>query len=93
VSLELNGNEQVWVELDLVLEADIDLGELRDFMSKRFDMEELKVLVFDIGVNWDEVAGDWLSVKIASLIGYLQRTGRLGELFEHHKYLIKRRYI
>jgi hypothetical protein len=37
-------------------------------------------LVFDLGLNWDELAGETLSARIISLIEVMERNGRLPVL-------------
>jgi hypothetical protein len=43
-------------------------------------MEELKVLTFDLAVDWDELSGDIKSLKVLSLIKLLGQQKRLPEL-------------
>jgi hypothetical protein len=56
------------------------LRPLRQTIRQHFNLEELETLAFDLGLNWDELAGATLSKKCQSLIGVMQRNGRLPEL-------------
>jgi len=47
---------------------------------KHFDLQELCTLVFDLGVDWDELGGETKSARVRELIAYLQRRNRLGDL-------------
>jgi hypothetical protein len=49
-------------------------------MVEHFDSEELRILVHDLGVNWDDLPGERISAKSNALIIYLDRRGRLPEL-------------
>ncbi|MFQ5399132.1 MAG: pentapeptide repeat-containing protein [Anaerolineae bacterium] len=54
--------------------------QLRVDIGRVFNLAELRTLVFDLGIDWDELAGDIESTKIESLIAYLHRRGRLDDL-------------
>ena len=56
------------------------LRQLHQTITQHFNLAELQGLAFDLGTNWDELAGDTLSLKSQSLIGYMQRNGRLPKL-------------
>ena len=43
-------------------------------------MDELEVLAFDLGVDWDEIPGRNKSGKIVGLVKYLKRRRKLPEL-------------
>lgn len=58
------------------------MRELRRNMMDFFDQDELQTLVFDLGVDWDELSGEKKSAKSHSLISYLARRGRLEDLIE-----------
>ena len=53
---------------------------LRQILNTRFSEGELKVLCFDLGVDFQNLPGDEKIVKAMELVGFLQRTGRLDEL-------------
>ena len=54
--------------------------ELRLAVGQHFNIKELETLAFDLGINWDELAGDTLTLKCQSLIGVMGRNGRLPDL-------------
>ena len=53
---------------------------LRQLIAGHFNQEELRTLVFDLDLNWDELAGETLSTRIISLIEMVERNGRLPNL-------------
>ncbi|MBK8128075.1 MAG: hypothetical protein IPK53_03750 [bacterium] len=53
------------------------LRNLRQQITQHYDLEELKLLAFDLNVDWDEIAGTQKSVKIQGLIDHLRKHGRL----------------
>lgn len=58
------------------------LRKLRQTICQHFDLPELQTIAFDLALNWDELAGNTLSLKCQSLIGIMRRNGRLLELLE-----------
>lgn len=56
------------------------LRELRLSMIGNFNLSELKTLVFDLGINWDDISGEDISTCVQSVITYLRRRNRLNEL-------------
>ena len=58
----------------------IDKSELLKNLTGRFSKEELKILSFQLGVDWDELAGTAKTAKAQELIAHLDRRGRLDEL-------------
>lgn len=61
-------------------ETAVILGQLRHLLTQQFNMSELHHLAFDLGVEYEELAGSTRSDKVVSLIEYLQRNGRLTDL-------------
>lgn len=55
-------------------------SELHRLLAKYFDLEDLRTLVFDLGVEWDELAGETKSARARELIAHLQRRDRLSDL-------------
>ena len=51
-------------------------------ISKAFNLEELKTLCFDLGLNFDELPGDRLSRKVESLIVEFYKSNRIPDLFK-----------
>ena len=56
------------------------LIELREILASRFSDGELRDLCFDLGVDYESLAGEGKSAKAREFIAYLQRRGRLAEL-------------
>jgi nucleoside phosphorylase len=53
---------------------------LRLALSAAFSLPELRVLVSDLEVDWDEVPGQTKSERIVELIWYMKRRGRMAVL-------------
>lgn len=69
------------------LESDTDklvetfeLGPLRQQISQYFNLDELYTLCVDLGVRYDDLRGDTLGAKVASLVEHVERQGRLLHL-------------
>ncbi|GAB4334655.1 MAG: hypothetical protein OHK0047_23570 [Leptolyngbyaceae cyanobacterium] len=60
----------------------VNLIKLRDMLESRFNPQELSVLVFDLGVDYDALYGQSRSQKTSDLIYELVRTDRLSDLIE-----------
>ncbi len=58
----------------------MDLTELRDFITKYFDYNELRDLCFDLGIDHESLPGESKSAKARELVAYCQRRNRLAEL-------------
>lgn len=58
-------------------------ANLRSLMSCCFDINDLKVMCFDLGVDFDDLAGNKKSVKIISLIKHFQKNGGTAELINY----------
>ena len=56
------------------------LAQLRHNLAEHFSDEELRVLCFDLRVDYHELPGEAKSVKVVELISYLERRDRLSEL-------------
>jgi hypothetical protein len=63
-------------------ETMIDRVRLRSVMSDGFNSNELRALAFDLGLDYDDLAGGGKSAKIIELITYFERRGRYGELVQ-----------
>lgn len=61
-------------------ETAVILSKLRQLLTHQFNKSELHHLAFDLGVEYEELAGSTRSDKAVSLIEYLQRNGRLTDL-------------
>ena len=56
------------------------LAVLRERILVRFDLDELRTLVFDLNVNYDDLRGEIISAKIQALLESLGRQDRIPEL-------------
>ncbi|MGQ9733336.1 MAG: hypothetical protein ACUVX8_18925 [Candidatus Zipacnadales bacterium] len=54
--------------------------ELREFIVSHFDLEELRTLCQDLGVDFDSLRGEGKEAKARELIAYLHRRSRIGYL-------------
>jgi hypothetical protein len=59
------------------------LAQLRQNLTDRLDLEELRTLCFDLQVNYDDLAGQRLSSKARELVKHLSNSGRLAELVDY----------
>lgn len=60
--------------------AGIDSRALRLALGSAFDLGELKILVSDMNIDWDDIAGRKKGERIVELIWYLKRRNRLVDL-------------
>lgn len=49
-------------------------------MIEYFSKDELLLIAFEVGVNWDDLGGERLSTKVHNFILQVDRTNQLGEL-------------
>lgn len=56
------------------------LTQLRKLLIQHFSLEELRVLCFDLGLEYEDLSGDTRTTKMHGLIEYLQRRGELYQL-------------
>jgi hypothetical protein len=56
------------------------ISKLRGLIGKYFNVGELKSLCFDIDINYDELPGENLSIKVQELVSYCYRHNRTEEL-------------
>lgn len=47
---------------------------------ERFDLEELRTLAFELGIDYDSLPGEGKAGKVRELILFLDRRGKLGQL-------------
>jgi hypothetical protein len=57
-------------------------AELRDLVNRVFDTNDLHELSFDLGIDYDGIAGDSRSRKVVELLQILSRQRRLPEFIE-----------
>jgi hypothetical protein len=66
----------------------VALRRLRTILSGRFNDEELAVLAFELGIDYQaDLGGDTREARVIALISYLQRRNRLSDLFTTGKQL------
>jgi hypothetical protein len=56
------------------------LTQLRTLLVERFNLEELRTLCFDLGVEYENLPGEGKSAKARELVAHLARRGRTQEL-------------
>lgn len=56
------------------------LSELQRLVATHFDMDELQMVAFALGVDWDELKGTTKSLKTVALIQYVDRRGEMSDL-------------
>jgi hypothetical protein len=64
-------------------ESDIDLIHLQKQLVEHFNLSELKTLCFELGINYDDLAGDTLTDKTRELVKFGHRGGRVPEIVAH----------
>ena len=57
-----------------------DLAVLRRQLCERFDLEELRTLCADLGVDFDDLRGEGKTAKAREFVALMQRRGQLGRL-------------
>jgi formylglycine-generating enzyme required for sulfatase activity len=68
-----------------MISADPDrqkLTQLRKLLIQHFSLDELRMLCFDLGLEYEDLPGDTLSTKMHALIEHLQRRNALFKLLE-----------
>jgi uncharacterized protein YidB (DUF937 family) len=60
-----------------------ELTILRQQIEAHFDRAELRILASDLGLNYENLAGETLTRKVHALIELCQRHGRLPDLITH----------
>jgi nucleoside phosphorylase len=60
----------------------VDFRALRLALSAAFDLRELRILVSDLGLDWDNIAGEIKDERIVELLWHLNRRARLHQLIE-----------
>ena len=86
----LDDEAKVWDKLDQAVNkrrhdawlSRDQLVQLRDEMSQAFNLQECRQLMFELGVNHENIPGDTLVATIQELITHAQRHGLLSLLIE-----------
>jgi hypothetical protein len=58
------------------------LTQLHQFIDKHYDLEELRTLCFELGVDYDALRGEGTAAKARELVLYLGRRGHLAALLQ-----------
>ena len=58
------------------------MQDLHRFIVDHYDLNELKTLCFNLGVNFDALPGDGTVAKARELVVYLGRRGKLERLVD-----------
>ncbi|MCA9996325.1 MAG: hypothetical protein KDE56_11290 [Anaerolineales bacterium] len=58
----------------------VSLRKLRQLVVARFNLDELNNLIFDLGLNPEEIAGETLSTRVLNTLLTVQRQGKLPQL-------------
>lgn len=58
------------------------LVQLRRVLSKRFNVDELRTLCFDLQVDYEDLPGDGKSAKVRELLAHLARRNRINDLLD-----------
>jgi tetratricopeptide (TPR) repeat protein len=61
----------------------VSRAALRSILEQSFSLDEIKALAFELGVDYDNIAGDSLSVKVRELIQLFERINRLNLLLSY----------
>lgn len=61
-------------------EVGVDMRALRFLLGRAFDLSELRVLVSDLGIDWDNIPGRIKDERIVELIWYMERRQSLSSL-------------
>lgn len=60
--------------------------DLLDRLDRGLDLEEVRTLVFELGLDYDNLAGETKKGKLREMLLYLDRNGQLSHLIRHlHK--------
>jgi hypothetical protein len=57
-----------------------DQGELLDRLDQGLNVEEVRTLAFDLGIDYDNLAGETKNGKLRELLLYLGRNNQLPRL-------------
>ena len=58
----------------------VSLRKLRQLLVDRFNLDELNNLIFDLGLNPEEIAGETLSARVLDTLQTVRRQGKLLQL-------------
>ncbi len=58
------------------------LATLRQVLSERFHLEELRTLCFDLGIDWDDLPAQGKAGKVRELVSHFAQRRRIEELIQ-----------
>jgi hypothetical protein len=64
-------------------ESDVDIIAIRDLLLQTFTESDLRLLCFDLGIDYDDVYGSTTHQKVIALLDYLKRRARIDELVSY----------
>lgn len=65
--------------------TNIDIPQLTRLIQSSFSLEEIKRLCFDLGINYEDIAGITISDKAMHTVLHFTRHGRLGDVITYCK--------
>ncbi|MBK6711545.1 MAG: hypothetical protein IPG51_14600 [Chloroflexi bacterium] len=65
----------------------INPSKLRDLMREHYNLAELQEMCTDLGVDYEDIAGDTLHARVHNLVRYFKRQNRLEKLVQRSKEL------
>jgi hypothetical protein len=63
-------------------DAQAERVRLREQLDSLFSQDDIRVLCFDLGIDFDNLAGGTKQVKVQSLIVYCEQRGRVDDLIQ-----------
>ena len=63
------------------------LTQLREKIIRHFDLEELRTLCADLGVDYADLPGEGRAAKVRELVAYFERQSRIAGLVERCRQL------
>ena len=58
----------------------MDRVALRETLSDRFNLDEIRTLCFDLHIEFENLSGESKQAKAREIVAYCERTGRTGQL-------------
>lgn len=83
------GSLGMHIPITLILESHLKNShiDLKNFLSKKFTVDELKTLAYDLHINHEDIAHENTPVSFArELMQELQRHGKIQSLVDHFEY-------
>ncbi|MEM8860481.1 MAG: COR domain-containing protein [Chloroflexota bacterium] len=62
---------------------EIDKAQLQDILNTYFNEHELQEMMFNLRIDYEDLAGNSRTGTVRELIGYMQRRDRLGEVVDY----------